>query len=244
MSDAPALEDLLATLRASYHARRRDRLKAADAVTQALAGYVAALESVVALELATSHELARPKVPVDPARAAERLLAAVQSLPELALAPTKSVAPAPEQSPALPRAPRSTGTVSDSAAASVNDGLPHLTTATSRGPLVIVGGAPHKERLSHLPAELLQHIEWVDTTRQGTHAIGNLERRIREGRLAALVLLELLVQHRHSDPLISAARSVGLPHGYGGKGGKGALGEALASIERALSRAPELPGTV
>jgi hypothetical protein len=77
-------------------------------------------------------------------------------------------------------------------------------------------------------------VEWVDTTRQGTHAIGNLERRIKDKRIGALLILEGLVQHRHSDPLVSTARGAHIPHAYGGKGGRSAIAHALGELELML----------
>jgi hypothetical protein len=46
--------------------------------------------------------------------------------------------------------------------------------------------------------------------------------------------LEGLVQHRHSDPLVSTARSAKVPHAYGGKGGRAALTQAVDELERML----------
>jgi hypothetical protein len=102
--------------------------------------------------------------------------------------------------------------------------------------LVIVGGPPHLERLATLAVDTRDQVEWVDTTRQGTHAIGNLERRIKDKRISALLILEGLVQHRHSDPLVSTARSTKIPSAYGGKGGRTALAQALDELERMLQQ--------
>jgi hypothetical protein len=111
-----------------------------------------------------------------------------------------------------------------------------LEKAAAHAPLIIVGGAPHLERLRQIPAGMLKTFEWIDTRQKGTHAIGNLERRIREHRISALILLESLVQHRHTDPLVSAARLVNVPCVYAGKGGTLAITNALKDIEKALGQ--------
>jgi hypothetical protein len=93
---------------------------------------------------------------------------------------------------------------------------------------VVVGG-PGRQTKS-VPTDLESQLEWIDTTRQGTVAIGNLTQRIRGGRVAALVLLEGLVGHRHSEPLVGAAREAGIPLAYAGKGGRTALERALGDV--------------
>jgi hypothetical protein len=113
---------------------------------------------------------------------------------------------------------------------------PLVRQALNEHPLVIVGGPPHLERVAALAVDPSGRIEWIDTTRQGTHAIGNLERRIKDKRIAALLILEGLVQHRHSDPLVSTARSAKIPAAYGGKGGRSALSQAFSELERILQQ--------
>ncbi|MGC4063624.1 MAG: hypothetical protein QM784_03045 [Polyangiaceae bacterium] len=119
---------------------------------------------------------------------------------------------------------------------SPNANWPLLRTTMANRPLVIVGGSPHLERLASLALGSEGQVEWVDTTRQGTHAIGNLERRIKDKRIGALLILEGLVQHRHSDPLVSTARGAHVPHAYGGKGGRSTIAHALDELELMLSQ--------
>jgi len=251
MTDHAALETILSTLRAEFHVRCRNQLEAVDRIAAALEQYRAARESSIAIELAKTHGLKAPVCQLAPDKAAVALHDAVRALPELqelirsqerGQSPASSSAsPATRATDPLPQrearnVPRP-GAPPGSGGNSTVGSMGHLADAVSRAPLVIVGGPPHFERLGHLPEAMLEQTEWIDTTRQGTHAIGNLERRIREGRLAALVILEGLVQHRHSDPLVSAARTAGLPHSYGGKGGRTALLSALEAIDHALGRA-------
>jgi hypothetical protein len=97
---------------------------------------------------------------------------------------------------------------------------------------VLVGGVIRSDRLGFLPREVIERLEWIDTTRQGTHAIGNLAQRIKARRVAALILMEGVIGHRHSDPVVHATREVGIPMEYAGKGGRNALIRALISINQ------------
>ncbi len=87
-----------------------------------------------------------------------------------------------------------------------------------------------RDRIAFAPPEVLDRLEWIDTTRQGTHAIGNLAQRVKAGRVGALVLMEGLVGHRHSDPITHAAREANIPFEYAGKGGRTALARAFISV--------------
>lgn len=225
MNDSAVLEELLGPLRAEFHARRRVALARTEALVSALERYTRAIEFDVARQLAAAHGLKHLRDKSDASEAAQALLLAVQALPELAERPAPSDAEAALHSlpPVVARA-----------AAASESKLPALAQALARGPLVFVGGAPHPERLRQLPDDRLKFVEWVDTRQKGTHAIGNLERRIRERRITALVLLEGLVQHKHTDPLVSAARAANVPHAYAGKGGTLAIASALNEIEKSL----------
>jgi hypothetical protein len=223
--EASPLDELLEPLRAEYHARRRKAFSCVDLIEQALNRYTRALELGVAWDLAAAHGLKHPTSTADMQKAARALLSAVQALPELRdNAATSEVTTSKKPSP-INAAPVAAAPVTH---------WPNLTRATARAPLVIVGGASPLGKAHRLPELLLSHTEWVDTRHQGTHAIGNLERRIRERRVAGLILVEGLVQHRHTDPLVSAARAAQVPCAYAGKGGTLAIKTALDEIEQAI----------
>ena len=223
-----SFDEVLEAVRAALHANKTELSVRASRIEAALSAYVAAAESEIARRYTTEHGLRQPRKPVlTPERAAAALLTAVQELPELrapapvpAPVPTKVTRP-PEPEPEPEPEPTS---------------WPRLMEAARRAPLVVVGGVTKRERLLEWPERLREKLEWIDTTRQGTHAIGNLEKRIRERRLAALIVLEGVISHRHSDPLIAAARQVGLPHAYAGKGGRASLARALSELETTLSK--------
>ncbi len=110
---------------------------------------------------------------------------------------------------------------------------PALARSLAQAPLVVVGGASDAKRRS-LPESLRSQVEWVDTSREGSHAIGNLAQRIRQRRVGALIILDGLVGHKHSEPLVSAARGAKVPTAYANKGGSAALTRALTQLEKML----------
>jgi hypothetical protein len=252
-SDPAHLESILAPLRASFHAKRRERVRLAEEISRGLDAYVKAVDLAVARELCKVHGLATPAAADPPDLLAQELLRLVTTLPELR-GTEKPAKPEPSvKPPSAPPDVRQTGEgpghrldpgrIDDklrraATAVSLEGPKPkafsNLLSAMRTAPLIIVGGSPHLERLRVLPTLSAEDVEWIDTTRQGTHAIGNLERRIRDRRVAALVILEGLVQHRHSDPLVSAARSVELAHAFGGKGGRAAMQQAFNEIDSKL----------
>jgi len=209
MAGSP-FDQLLEGVRAALHGRRAVALERVRRIEQALAEYAAALEEEIGREFAREHGLSQPKAAHDKRKAAEALRDAVLGLPELAVVPERA---GPEMSarPAENRPPPPRDHVL---------------------PIVVVGGTGQRSRLD---PELERRLEWIDTTRQGTIAIGNLTQRIRSGRVAALVLLEGLVGHRHSEPLVGAAREAGIPLAYAGKGGRAALDRALGDVLGRLS---------
>jgi hypothetical protein len=225
-----AFERLIESVRAALQARRTALATRTGQIERALAAYTAAVEDELATAYAAEHGLKKPRSDGPSARqAAAALLDIVSRLPELQGADSRSE---PAQV-AAPPSPAETPTPREEPARP-SGSWPELVSACRNAPLVIVGGVSKAERLTDLPEGVRATVEWIDTTRQGTHAIGNLERRIRDRRLAALVVLEGVISHRHSDPLISAARQVGLPCAYGGKGGKGTLSRAFNELETSL----------
>jgi hypothetical protein len=203
-------DQLLEGVRAALHGRRAVALERVQRVERALAEYAAALEEEIVREFAREHGLGQPKPVHDRVKLAAALRDAVLALPELAAVPERA---APSEPPPAPA----------SSAPSRSHALP----------IVVVGGVGRKA--TWLAPELEERVEWIDTTRQGTVAIGNLTQRIRSGRVAALVLLEGLVGHRHSEPLVSAAREASIPWAYAGKGGRAALDRALGDVLGRLS---------
>jgi len=159
------------------------------------------------------------KQPAARERAAEAALGlarAVASLPELpARGSAKPPAEAPEPEPdAAPAAP----VVASSKHA-------------SRGKLVIIGAISGREKSGALPAELAADAEWIDTERDGVHAVGNLPQRIKQGRVSGIVILDRVVSHKHTEPVVAAAREARVPVAFAGQGGRASILRAVAQLD-------------
>jgi hypothetical protein len=82
-----------------------------------------------------------------------------------------------------------------------------------------------------LPAEIAADAEWIDTERDGVHAVGNLPQRIKQGRVSGVVILDRVVSHKHTEPVVAAAREARVPVAFAGQGGKASLVRALSQLE-------------
>jgi hypothetical protein len=96
---------------------------------------------------------------------------------------------------------------------------------------VIIGALAGREKSGALPAEIAADTEWIDTERDGVHAVGNLPQRIRQGRVSGVVILDRIVSHKHTEPVVAAAREARVPVAFAGQGGKASLARALAQLE-------------
>ena len=96
---------------------------------------------------------------------------------------------------------------------------------------MIIGALSGREKSGALPAEFAAEAEWIDTERDGVHAVGNLPQRIRQGRVIGVVILDRIVSHKHTEPVVAAAREARVPVAFAGQGGKASLARALAQLE-------------
>lgn len=227
MSESP-LDDLLESLRAALAARRRDGAARIERVEAALSSYRRAVEQQIATEFAAEHRLkAPPAAGVSVARAAEELRDAVLALPEVSRLLAADVAVI-DSAPMTLKAPKSVAAPSPTP-----DGWPKLRAAFASQKLVIIG-ALSRDRSDAVPDGFADHVEWIDTERDGVHALGNLPQRIRQGRVCALVILDRAVKHKHSEPALAAARDAHVPHAFAGQGGRASLERALTQLEGML----------
>jgi len=241
---ASPIDDLLESLRAALAARRRDGAARIERVEAALGSYRRAIEGQIATEFAAEHRLKAPiKTGVSVSRAAEELRDAVLQLPEVAqlLAPANGALDStavtnPEaSSPMTLKAPPT----SRKAAAAPSES-PTLAPSWLRLRAVLVSqklvviGALSRDRSESAPDGIAEHIEWIDTERDGVHALGNLPQRIRQGRVAGVIILDRAVKHKHSEPAVAAARDAQVPVAFAGQGGRASLERALTQIESML----------
>jgi hypothetical protein len=233
MDEKPSpVEQLLDSVESALAARRATVFERVRRVELALESYRRALEAQITREFAQEHGFRLPPLAATtPERAAELLHAAVQTLPELSeVKSEKPALAARETTTGVPAAP----TVESKAA----PGYPHLLMRVVRGKIVVIGALSGRDRSGALPSELAAEVEWIDTERDGAHAVGNLPQRVRQGRVAAVVILDRVVQHKHTDPVLAAARDSNVPFAFAGQGGKASLVRAIEQIEAALAQGP------
>jgi len=239
MSEPPSpIDELLESLRAALAARRRDGAARIERVEAALGSYRRAVEQQIAVEFAAEHRLKAPaKIGVTVARAAEELRDALLELPELQrlLSPAGAVLEVSMDAsgPMTLKAPPSKLKAPvDANAAHVE--WPRLRAALAQQKLVVIG-ALSRDRSEAVPEGFAEHIEWIDTERDGVHALGNLPQRIRHGRVAAVIILDRAVKHKHSEPALAAARDAQVPTAFAGQGGRASLERALTQLEGMLA---------
>ncbi|HXK19158.1 MAG TPA: hypothetical protein VNG33_15200 [Polyangiaceae bacterium] len=241
---ASPIDELLESLRAALAARRRDGAARIDRVEAALGSYRRAVEQQIAVEFAAEHKLKAPaKVGVSPAQAAEELRDAMLQLPEVArlLSAAAGVLEAslPDAVEAhgpmtLKAPPASRARASSSEMTTLAPSWPRLRSLLTSQKLVVIG-ALSRDRAESAPEGLGEDIEWIDTERDGVHALGNLPQRIRQGRVAALIILDRAVKHKHSEPALAAARDAKVPTAFAGQGGRASLERALTQLEGMLA---------
>ena len=233
------IDELLENLRAALAARRRDGAARIDRVEAALGSYRRAVEQQIASEFAAEHRLKAPqKVGISVARAAEELRDAVLELPEVAPLLERSGGELDSAEPGTNgamtlRAPVSAKPTPAPVAEAPGGSWPHLRAALVSQKLVVIG-ALSRDRSDSVPEGFGEHIEWIDTERDGVHALGNLPQRIRQGRVAGVIILDRAVKHKHSEPALAAARDAKVPTAFAGQGGRASLKRALTQIEGML----------
>ncbi len=229
MSDEDnSIERLVETVRAALHARRSAVSERLARIRELTNAYERALELELAQRFAAEHNLKQPQRSGPTAKeAADALQRAVGSLPEL-LAEAAPAGAAPPQA-ADPKLQ------SHQAAAPAEAPPSRLAELLGNRKLVVLGALSGRDRAGRLPPELAARADIVDTERDGVSAIGNLPKRIRQGRVAAVIILDRVIQHKHSEPVLAAARDSSVPVGFAGQGGRASLLRALLQIEETLA---------
>jgi hypothetical protein len=208
-----AFDEVLESVRAALNAKRSEASERIAALESALRGYERALEFEIAESFASEHRLKQPARQERAAEAALKLSRLVAQLPELAQR-TDAKKATPESEPVSER-----------------EAVPTPKARTHPGKLVIIGALAGREKSGSLPADVAADAEWIDTERDGVHAVGNLPQRIRQGRVSGVVILDRVVSHKHTEPVVAAAREARVPVAFAGQGGKVSLARALAQLE-------------
>ncbi len=205
-----AFDDVVESVRSALNAKRNELSQRSAAIEAALRGYERAVEGEIALAFAEAHQLRQPSPVERAADAARKLVRAVASLPEL----SEIDVPAPSGEKPIRSEPEPA----------------RSRPSASAGRLVIIGALSGREKKAALPAELATDAEWIDTERDGVHAVGNLPQRIRQGRVSGVVILDRVVSHKHTEPVVAAARDAKVPIAFAGQGGRASLLRALQQI--------------
>jgi hypothetical protein len=211
---ASPFDDVVEAVRAALNAKRSDLSQRVANIEAALRSYEHAVEAEIAESFAVEHQLKQPAVRERALGAAQSLARAVAALPELAASSAPSTSQVPPEPDSEP----------PSAAASIKP-------RAARGKLVIIGAISGREKSSALPAELAVDAEWIDTERDGVHAVGNLPQRIKQGRVSGVVILDRIVSHKHTEPVVAAAREARVPVAFAGQGGRASLARAIAQLD-------------
>lgn len=232
---ASPIDDFCEQLRSSLHAKKLQAQADLELVRRLLVDLETARQAELVATFCAQKGLSVAAYGgPSAAQVARKLLTAVEALPEVQRAKTAAL-PTPasvEVAPAAPTTSVPTAPASLAENPKRTTPWPKLLACRQAGPIVVVGGSPKPEKLEQTLGELASCVEWIETSRQGTHAIGNLAQRIRQRRVSALIVLDAAVGHKHSDPLVSAAREVRIPTTYAHKGGVAALARAFTQLEK------------
>ncbi len=224
------IDEFCEALRSELHAKKLKGQGDLDQVRLLLAELEAARQAELVADFAAARGLRVASSPRPSARSvADRLLVAVRSLSELQRA---EVGTSSVRTDAAAEPPASNPAPSRDSQPTVAPAWPELFKRSESAPIVVVGGSPRPEKLDQVLGVLGTRVDWIETSRHGTHAIGNLAQRIRQRRVSALIVLDAAVGHKHSDPLVSAAREVKIPTTYAHKGGAAAVARAFTQLEK------------
>lgn len=224
------IDEFCEALRSDLHARKVKLQTDLEQVRLLLTELEVARQAELVAEFAAQRGLRAPSSSRPSARSiAEKVLVAVRGLSELQR-PTEATVASVSSDAA--QAPQTSTLPPAKSALTVAPAWPELFRRSERAPIVVVGGSPRPEKLDQVLGVLGTRVDWIETSRHGTHAIGNLAQRIRQRRVSALIVLDAAVGHKHSDPLVSAAREVKIPTTYAHKGGAAAVARAFTQLEK------------
>jgi hypothetical protein len=100
-----------------------------------------------------------------------------------------------------------------------------------------VGGVVKHSKLDRLSQQLDFAIEWIATDDAGVNALARVAQRVRDRRVAAVIVLDELIGHRHYEPIVMAARQASVPIGHRNRGGLETVRRVLREIDEQLTQA-------
>lgn len=102
-------------------------------------------------------------------------------------------------------------------------------------PIVIVGGIRKRDKIQALHERFGIDTDWFEIEEDSPNSTDAIVKRIKSGRIGAVILLEGLMGHKVSKNVRAACQSSNVPFTTGGKGGIGNLEQALNELDRRIS---------
>ena len=106
---------------------------------------------------------------------------------------------------------------------------PKLRSILQQKPILLVGGIPVPDKIAAIYDRHGIEVDWVEVYhgKGGNAALT----RIRQGNVGAVVILEKLLGHTVSEPLVQICKAQGIPWAFGGNAGTAAIQRALDKLE-------------
>jgi len=101
--------------------------------------------------------------------------------------------------------------------------------------VVLVGGLCKRQKLDAIQERYSMQIEWHEIDDDSPNDVEAVVRRIRSGRIGAVILLKGLMGHKSSRNVIAACHTCNVPLVTGGRAGTGDIEQAFLELERRLS---------
>ena len=113
--------------------------------------------------------------------------------------------------------------------------LRSLTLQMGQRAIVVVGGLRKEAKLQALQRRFDIQIEWHEIDSDAPCEVESIVRRIRSGRVGAVILLTGLMAHKVREKIVPACTQYNVPYTTADTGGTGAVEQAFNDLERCLA---------
>jgi hypothetical protein len=110
--------------------------------------------------------------------------------------------------------------------------LDALRARLAEAPLFLVGGLRVEEKLTLVRDRFGLEPEWHEIYHGAPRATAAIAKRIRRGKIGAVVLLEGLTGHSNADEVVAACKASDVPFALADRAGSGSLQEAFEALDR------------
>ncbi len=115
--------------------------------------------------------------------------------------------------------------------------LPHL--RALEGPILLAGGMLVPEKITSIKQRFGFDVDWHVIDHDSPRGENSLEKRVRAGKVGAVVLLEGVMRHSTWKSIVDACDSAGVVYAMGDKAGTASLESAFNDLERKLGAAKD-----